>query len=335
MRKTCWMVVFLCLVVVACQANPPDPVNKTLASLRQVDDYPLYEMHYDGDYGFGEYLRKGGGALPTPATVLPKTGVAYACTCFAALAPGGDAIFGRNFDWYDHPALILFTDSPDGYASVSMVDISYLGYTKEISASADKQALLRAPFLPFDGMNEKGLAMGMMAVDYADGGNDPQKMTLEDLEVIRLALDYARDVPQALELLQNYNVHFGEVPIHYLVVDRAGNSAVIEYVGGEMRVLPSEQPWQVSTNFIISEVRPEKGQTPCWRYNQASQALKQAGGRLTPDAAMALLQSVSQTGDFPTRWSVVYNLSTGQEQVVMNREYGKRYEFSLKVESQE
>jgi hypothetical protein len=311
MRKTCWIVVFFCLVLTACQANPPNSVNETLASLRKVDNYPLYEMHYDGDYGFGEYLRKGGGELPTPEAGLSKTERAFGCTCFAALAQGGETIFGRNFDWYENPALILFTDPPEGYASVSMVDITYLGYEKGISASANRQALLRAPFLPFDGMNEYGLAVGMMAVDYADGGNDPQKMSLGDLEVIRLMLDYARDVSEGLALLQNYNVRFGDVPIHYLVADRAGNSAVIEYVGGERRVLQNQQPWQVATNFLISEVLPEKGQAPCWRYNQASQALEQAGGRLSPDAAMALLQSVSLTGDYPTRWSVVYNLSTG------------------------
>ena len=41
-------------------------------------------------------------------------------------------LLGRNFDWYEHPALILFTDPPDGYASVSMVDISYLGVKGDI-----------------------------------------------------------------------------------------------------------------------------------------------------------------------------------------------------------
>ena len=37
---------------------------------------------------------------------------------------------GRNFDWGLHSALVLFTDPPvpGAYASVSMVDISYLGY---------------------------------------------------------------------------------------------------------------------------------------------------------------------------------------------------------------
>ena len=41
-----------------------------------------------------------------------------------------DRLFGRNFDWRYSPALLLFTDRPaaGGYASVSMVDIAYLGF---------------------------------------------------------------------------------------------------------------------------------------------------------------------------------------------------------------
>ena len=35
-------------------------------------------------------------------------------------------VYGRNFDWQYSPALLLFTNPPDGYASVSMVDIEYL-----------------------------------------------------------------------------------------------------------------------------------------------------------------------------------------------------------------
>ncbi len=39
-------------------------------------------------------------------------------------------LLGRNFDWNDHRSLLLFTDPPRRYASVSLVDISYLGYSK-------------------------------------------------------------------------------------------------------------------------------------------------------------------------------------------------------------
>jgi hypothetical protein len=317
-------------LMVSC-ANPvASNERSTLDTLRRLDDFPFYEMHYLGDYGFAEYLERGGGAVEG-GNLYRSTHVdqRWACTGFAALGEAGEKLVGRNFDWYHHPALVLFTHPPDGYASVSMVDISYLGIGEQFPDEEKQQALLRAPFLPFDGMNENGLAVGMMAVAHAEGGHDAQKMTLDDLEVIRLLLDYARDVPEAIELLQKYNVRFGEVPLHYLVADRQGNSAVIEYLGDEMQVITNTQPWQVSTNFVISEQNPVGSYSSCWRYNTAYASLEEKGGSLTSDAAMELLSAVSQSGDYPTIWSVVYNLSQGEVRIVIDRRYQQVYSFDL------
>ncbi len=133
-----------------------------------------------------------------------------------------------------------------------MVDISYLGYDRQHSPLDDPQALLRAPYLPFDGMNEHGLAVGMMSVSHAEGGVDKEKFTLDELELIRLMLDYARDVPEALDLLEDFNIDFGSVPVHFLLADASGNSAVVEYLAGVPVVVKSAQPWQVATNFLIT-----------------------------------------------------------------------------------
>lgn len=78
--------------------------------------------------------------------------------------------YGWNFDWDYGTALLLFTDPPGGYASVSMVDIAYLGIEGKSEKDLqnlpyeERQLLLGAPSLPFDGMNERGLAIGMAAV---------------------------------------------------------------------------------------------------------------------------------------------------------------------------
>ena len=191
MRKR-WLVGLILLGIAVAAVSyaswPKGPVDEgaATATLRQVDDWPLYVLRYEGDYGFGEYLRTGEypsfGAAPVRES-------AWACTCFAALNPAGDRVFGRNFDWHEHPALLLFTDPPDGYASVSMVDISYLGFDRAGNQPQNADELKRAPYMPFDGMNERGLAVGMMALDSADAPNDPSKRTLDSLEVIRLLLD--------------------------------------------------------------------------------------------------------------------------------------------------
>jgi hypothetical protein len=319
----------LAVLLVVLAVVPPTQLNqwRTLASLRRVDDYPLYVMRYHGDYDFKGLMQAGTPAGVERASSYQELDYAWACTCFSTLNADGDVLLGRNFDWYNHPALLLFTDPPGAYASVSMVDISYLGFGREAPSWNARRRLLRAPHLPFDGMNERGLAVGMMAVPYAEAGRDPQKVTLDSLQAIRLLLDYAQDVDEAVSLLQDYNIAWGGgPPLHYLIADANGSSAVVEFVGGQMRVLHSQEPWQVSTNFVISESLPEGAGSDCWRYNTAYQTLQEASGSLSPQEAMALLKSVSQSN---TIWSLVYSLSTGDVQVAMNRKYDQVHNFRL------
>ena len=302
----------------------------TLASLEKVSDFPLYVMDFQGDYGFSEFMERSAWqqSLALPSPVLQ--GESWACTGFAALKPGGDILIGRNFDWHRHPALLLFTHPADGYASVSMVDISYLGYNQHQADWRERRGLLDAPYWPFDGMNSAGLAVGMMAVPQAESSSDPAKPTLNELQVMRLLLDRAATVAEAVQLLGSVNIDFGSgPPLHYFVADSTGQSAVVEFVAGEMRVLPNAEPWQVSTNFLISEEQPQGADSSCWRYNKAYTTLQQAGGALSAAQAMELLEDVSQPGDYATSWSVVYNLSTGVIHLSMGRDYAHVYEYAL------
>lgn len=307
-------------------------VVRTLASLRKVDDYPLYVMTYYGDYGFDELLgiddRRESGFRPRTGKRLVSD-VGWACTTFSAFGEEGSALLGRNFDWIHQASLLLFTDPPDGYASVSLVDVAYFGIEEGEPTWAGRTALLEAPYMPFDGMNEAGLAVGMMAISRSRFDGDPQKMTISSLQVIRLILDYAGDVDEALALMDDYNVDFGGgPPIHYLIVDASGHSAVVEFIDNEMRILRNEGSWQVSTNFIISEERPEGADSSCWRYNAAYEALEQAGGDVSPEEAMAILSDVAQSH---TMWSVVYDVAQGDIEVVVGRDYDDVHEFKLRM----
>jgi hypothetical protein len=323
------------LLLTNCTATEPftpiqvqlDSSNQNISTLKQVSDYPLYELHFIGDYGFKEYIQTG--IQSTSQRVIPRAS-AYACACFAASGDEEHVIFGRNFDWYEHPALILFTDSADGYASVSMVDLYYVGYDENYNPLDHPEELSEAPYLPADGMNEHGLAVGMMAVPHAEGGDDPQKVTLGSLEMIRLMMDYAGDVEEAWELIQDYNVDFGSVPVHYLIADATGNSTVIEYLEGKPVRMDGGRTWQVATNFLISFEKPQGADSSCWRYNHLYSALMTRNGALDESDGMQLLQDVSQPGDeTSTCWSIIYDLTNKKISLAMGREYNMLYEYSL------
>jgi len=299
-----------------------DDTAKTLSTLKQLDAYPLYTMTY-----YGEYDSRRAQAL-LPASKVDSTS-SWACSLFAILLDEERLLYGRNFDWEFSPALLLYTDPPDGYASVSMVDMEYLDFDGETIYNLtdlpleERGSLLDAPWLPFDGMNEHGLAIGMAAVEQGNVQPDPAKETIYSLAIIREILDHARDVDEALRIFDEYNIAFGGPPLHYLIADANGKAALVEFYQGEMRVLENDQPWHSATNFILSAVEdPKDGH--CWRYDRINARLNEENGLLDSKAAMDLLAEVTQQN---TQWSIVYQMAQGEVNIAMGRDYENIYTF--------
>ena len=308
-----------------------EPQVATLRSLAQLDDYPLYSMYYYSEYqgtSADDSLEKP--AVSETWTPAPS----WACSLFAALGDPDGGVYGRNFDWEHSPAVLLFTDPPSGYASVSMVDIAFLGFSGTGAAGLTERPLgtildlLDAPYLPIDGVNEMGVAIGMAAVPAGDVPHDPDKETLGSLGVIRAVLDKAADVDEAVAILTSHNIDFsGGPPIHYLVADRAGGAALVEHYMGEVKVITNQSPWHHATNFLRSS-EGDSAEGACWRYDKIQQQLTDMEGKLTPLAAMSLLEAVSQDN---TQWSIVYGMNTGEVHVALDRKYQQVYVLHLDV----
>jgi hypothetical protein len=309
----------------------------TLSSLEQVDDYPLYTMHYYGTYNQRASSPERARWLVStnpPNQELAALPRVWACSLFAALGDADNMLYGRNFDWEYSPAVLLFTDPPDGYASVSMVDIAYLGFGGARAATltdlplTERQSLLDAPFLPFDGMNEHGLVVGMAAVPPGQMRSDPDKETIGSLMVIREMLDHASDVDEAVAILQSYDVDVeGGPPLHYLIADPSERSALVEFYQGEMVVMQNETAWHLATNFLRASVG-ESAEGVCWRHDKISRGLSEAEGWLVTQEAIDLLAEVSQES---TQWSIVYGMSTGSIDVAMGREYDDVHTLHLSL----
>jgi len=215
---------------------------RTIRSLEKLDDFPLYVMHFYGDYEIPGYKAKISLPQDTQNGLPQGDSSLWACTCFSAKTEKGNQLLGR-YSRADDPA-----KNPGG--------------------------LLRSPLLPFDGMNEKGLAVGMMAVPGADPPDDPQKRTISSLLIIRLMLDHAKNVDEAIAVFENFNIVFqGGPPLHYFITDRSGRSAVVELVDRVISVLRNTHPWQVATNFILTGLTPETALASCWRYKKAWETL--------------------------------------------------------------
>jgi hypothetical protein len=299
----------------------PEEVT-TLKSLEKLDDHPFYVMHYAGDYKY-----------PQIGSTLPEK-MDIACSLFVTLGEGGEKFYGRNFDWSLSPALLLFTDPTDGYASVSMVDLEFLGIRPEDSKNlTDLPLVERRPsgnHVPFDGMNVYGLTVGMAAVpgDYHDHAPyDPSKPSIGSIGIMRQILDHARNVDEAVAIFEQYNINFSGGPlIHYLIADPDGNAMLIEMYQGEMILLPNEEPWHVATNHFRCVAKGDGG---CTRYHTLLERLTEVNGQLDAASATQLLSQVKQD---ITQWSVVYDMTHGEINVALGGDFTHVYTFKLNLE---
>jgi hypothetical protein len=322
--------------------------RNALLGLRQVEGIPLYVMEYEGSYDDrlraniydAVGIREGGGAV-------------RGCSAFAAAGSDGP-LFARNHDFFDAPVLLLYTDPPDGYASVSLVDLSLAGLSVDQDIAglpiSERTKLLYAPFLPCDGMNEHGVAIGTMYVSNAKHANAGAPKIFS-LEAIRLVLDHARSTDEAVALLDGYELEFPVLPSHFLISDRSGNSAVVEFVDGEMIVVKKRDSWSAATNFTLhgsgkrldecrknnqkkGAVSGDSNGRSYWRYLALEDALEESSGRIDFAQAMELLEAVSLrelSWDvwMTTEWSVVYGLQSGRIDIVLGQDYSNPKQFSL------
>ncbi|PKM93099.1 MAG: hypothetical protein CVU84_17550 [Firmicutes bacterium HGW-Firmicutes-1] len=312
--------------------------------VEKVGDNSMVVVRLNTDYGFKNYLEKGSSSIEEHLEYFEMAGIDFYdkakemrgpfCTTYSAQNVAGDYLYGRNCDYFsDDTAILLYTKPNDGYASVSMTDGVYFGYENENSNIEEiKKYMKAAAYFPVDGMNECGVAIASCSV-LAKNKNELGKVSISSLNVIRLVLDYAKDVDEAVELMKKYNLYFELTDIvdqsHYMISDATGKSVIVEFVKGEMIVLNSNYPWQVNTNFVISNFEKEEDALGvCYRYKLAFNDLKEKKGVLKENEPMELLSDVSQEH---TLYSTVYNKTSGDIQVAIRRKYESTYQFKIEM----
>lgn len=318
---------------------------KTLSTLKE-KGVGVYTMIYDGDYGFDDFLETGADSDADIEAFVTKRllkGIPIefnvtdaGCTAFVSRNEEGDIIYARNFDFLYAPFLQIYTNPDNGYASVSTVNLSFAGYGEDNLPSSGISfrnfLTLAAPFLPFDGMNEKGVCIALLAVPEVQMIDDPDKITLNTTTAIRLVLDKAASVDEAVGLLRNYNIYFsGEVTCHFLIADAAGESVIVEYYDGGLQVVESDTDYQIASNFVAYHgLNIGEGYTEFERYNAVKNVLMNCN-TVTMEDCEELLNTVGvYDGDMDKlQWSVVYNLTDKTGRIWPYRNTGEAWDFAI------
>ena len=308
----------------------------------------LLAVRYDGDYGFDGFIAQGGASSDGEVIAYLADNLlaglnlgdlldgVFGCSTIAVQSPEGDALFGRNFDWNTCEAMVVEAHPDNGYASLSTVNMDFItqnvgGGMVGMALSLDEVRTLAALYAPLDGMNEAGLAVSVnMIQDSAAIEQNTDKPDVTTTTAIRLLLDRAGSVDEALELLGQFDLHGSMgMMIHFAIADSTGRSVAVEYVENEMIV--TETP--VLTNFYLAEgekqgIGTEQSHE---RYNILLNQLEETPQMGMEDVRDAL-DSVSKDnfGEFEsTEWSIVMNLSAGEARYYHRENYEQDYTFRL------
>lgn len=335
-RRLCWVALALAVAFTAAAWGTKDYV-RTLSSLRRVPGTNAFVMDYYGDYHLEEIRTRGmdvdhvddslietlfpdvivpafrwikSAYLPKPLRTIDPA--AHHCSTVALRSKEGDVFFGRNFDWHHDACLILRVHDAQGTASIGVLDLAYLNLNR---TDLDRTSLIRrvpllfAPYYLMDGMNRHGVAVADMSAKAVP----PREKGKPDIilaTLMRLILDEARTVDDAVSLVQKFNVYFVDTKEHLMVADASGRSRVIEFIDGEVRVTSTNNPWQVCTNHIVWNLSEAQNDEACSRYRTGSDLAAGLNDAADYDDAVRIARSMS-VPDF-TMWTSVYDLTSRQ-----------------------
>jgi len=247
-----------------------------------------------------------------------------ACTAFAFRASGSGWV-GKNLDWAVEDGIIAVNERGVRKEAWDPENTSGFSWVSNFGSLTFNQF---GWGFPLGGINEAGLVVEELSYSPTRYPLPDHRPALNELQWIQYQLDNASSVEEVLasdSLVRITRFLFG---VHYLVADRSGSAAVIEFLDGKRKVYSREAlPVQVLANetyensvrylrhhagFGGSRVVSNGPESP-ERFVRAATLLQDfvAGpeARSPGEFAFQVLASVKQSD---TQWSIVYHQDEGE-----------------------
>lgn len=241
-------------------------------------------------------------------------------------------VFGRNYDWVTGSGMI--TTNLRGLAKTSFpmqggTTISWVSKFGSISFNQYGKEF------PTGGMNERGLVVELMWLDATKYPAPDERPAISVLQWIQYQLDNCATVDEIIETDKLIRIAtVGTTPLHYLVADKLGNAATIEFLDGKMKVhkgsslivpVLANDTYQQSLGVLNSNIA--KDASSASRFARACSMVKQYDHAKSKTSAVdysfMILDEVSQ-GDF-TKWSIVYDITNSKIYFKTNSNPAKKF----------
>ena len=252
-------------------------------------------------------------SLPFILLLIISTKAAEACTTFC-IQKNGKKVFGKNYDWVTGTGMMHSNVSGLQKTALSIEEGNTLKWVSKYGSITFNQF---GKEFPNGGMNEKGLVVELMWLNESGYPQKDERPSLSVLQWIQYQLDNAANVEEVIASDTKIRVFSTGTPQHYLVADKKGGVATIEFLEGKMKVHKEETlPYPVLANSTYTaslaslKANAGKGNNSMRRFSTACEMIKkyQVQEINTPlvDYAFEVLGKVAQ-GPF-TKWSIVYDI---------------------------
>ena len=194
-----------------------------------------------------------GGCVPTEPALEASSPVPVragsACSAIS-LTADGCLLFGANLDFRLHTRGQLFTNKR-GMHKTGLIAGTTGVYAEWVSAYASLTFNFVGYHYPWGGMNERGLVMSTMAFPQTIPEPPDERPVVDSGFWMQYLLDTCATVEEVIAsnaVVRNITVD------HYLVADRTGATAVIEYLDGELAVHTGDDlPVSVLANWYYDD----------------------------------------------------------------------------------
>lgn len=298
-----------------------------------------------GDYGFDKFLEQGGAksdaevlkylttTLLGEVNGLSFEGMAFGCSTISVKNKEGGYYFGRNFDWDTCDAMVVACYPENKYASISTVNLDFVKQGAGFASNfmGEETLKIASLYAPLDGMNEKGLCVSVNMIQDSDTiSQNSDKTDITTTTAIRLLLNRAATVEEAIEILKQYDFHASmNYMVHLAIADNTGKSVAVEYINNQMQVI--ETP--ILTNYYLAKgekngIGTKQSHT---RFGILQDAL-QENNVMDAEQVRNTLRSVSKGnfGEFEsTEWSAVFDQKALTVTYYHRENYDKAFVFRL------
>jgi len=249
------------------------------------------------------------------------------CTTFS-LDHNGHPIFGKNYDWHLERGLIIINKR--GVSKTALEDRKkdpgpFAHWTSKYGSLTFNQY---GRELPMGGINEAGLVVESMSLRATKYPAPDARPALGCLQWIQYQLDHFGKVEEVIASDSRVRIHPHEGSgIHFLVMDRDGNCAVIEFLNGNLAYYAQETlPIKALTNSTYSDslayLKRYKGfggnqnilygSQSLDRFVRTANMLKKCDPKtqMSPvNYAFDILANVANpSASWGTKWSIVYDI---------------------------